>query len=96
MTRIKLSTPTFLLPSIPPGNILSPFRPSRDAGELLLCNPIVLYIMVDIKSDGPIPGDYSVICFGSGIVEPELTRTFCGTVDDAHGDAEALLQTKEM
>jgi hypothetical protein len=23
------------------------------------------YIMVDIESDGPIPGDYSMICFGA-------------------------------
>ena len=36
------------------------------------------YVMVDIESDGPIPGDYSMICFGAVIVEPELTRTFYG------------------
>ena len=29
------------------------------------------YVMVDIESDGPIPGDYSMICFGAVIVEPE-------------------------
>ena len=34
------------------------------------------YVMVDIESDGPIPGDYSMICFGAVIVEPELHRTF--------------------
>ena len=34
--------------------------------------------MVDIESDGPIPGDYSMICFGAVIVEPELKRTFYG------------------
>jgi hypothetical protein len=36
------------------------------------------YVMVDIESDGPIPGDYSMICFGAVIVEPELNRTFHG------------------
>jgi hypothetical protein len=34
--------------------------------------------MVDIESDGPIPGDYSMICFGAVIVEPGLTRSFYG------------------
>lgn len=34
--------------------------------------------MVDIESDGPIPGDYSMICFGAVIVEPSLERTFYG------------------
>lgn len=36
------------------------------------------YVMVDIESDGPIPGDYSMICFGAIVVEPSLTRTFYG------------------
>ncbi|WP_035606343.1 3'-5' exoribonuclease [Haloferula sp. BvORR071] len=36
------------------------------------------YIMVDIESDGPIPGDYSMICFGAVVVEASLTRTFYG------------------
>lgn len=36
------------------------------------------YIMVDIESDGPIPGDYSMICFGAVLVEPALDRTFYG------------------
>ena len=36
------------------------------------------YIMVDIESDGPIPGDYSMVCFGAVVVEPELNRTFYG------------------
>ncbi|MDX2093359.1 MAG: 3'-5' exoribonuclease [Kofleriaceae bacterium] len=36
------------------------------------------YVMVDIESDGPIPGDYSMICFGAVIVEPSLERTFYG------------------
>jgi hypothetical protein len=36
------------------------------------------YIMVDVESDGPIPGDFSMISFGAVIVEPELNRTFYG------------------
>ena len=36
------------------------------------------YIMVDVESDGPIPGDYSMICFGAVIVEIGLKRTFYG------------------
>lgn len=34
--------------------------------------------MVDIEADGPIPGDYSMICFGAVVVEPELNRSFYG------------------
>ena len=33
-------------------------------------------MMVDIKSYGPMPGDYSMICFGAVIVEPHLSKTF--------------------
>lgn len=36
------------------------------------------YIMVDVESDGPIPGDYSMVCFGAIVVEPALDRTFYG------------------
>ncbi|HAB17431.1 MAG TPA: 3'-5' exoribonuclease [Verrucomicrobiota bacterium] len=36
------------------------------------------YIMVDIESDGPIPGDYSMVCFGAVVVEPSLAQTFYG------------------
>jgi hypothetical protein len=36
------------------------------------------YVMVDVESDGPIPGDYSMISFGAVIVEPGLARTFYG------------------
>lgn len=35
-------------------------------------------IMVDVESDGPIPGDYSMISFGAVIVEQDLDRTFYG------------------
>ena len=34
------------------------------------------YIMVDVESDGPIPGDYSMICFAAVVVEEPLDRSF--------------------
>jgi hypothetical protein len=36
------------------------------------------YFMVDVESDGPIPGDYSLVCIGAVKVEPGLARTFYG------------------
>ena len=34
------------------------------------------WVMVDIESDGPIPGDYSMISLGAIVVEPALDRVF--------------------
>ncbi|MBC8072543.1 MAG: exonuclease [Deltaproteobacteria bacterium] len=34
------------------------------------------WIMVDVETDGPIPGDYSMVCIGAIVVEPALDRTF--------------------
>jgi hypothetical protein len=34
------------------------------------------YFMVDIESDGPIPGDYSMISFGAVLVDEHLDKTF--------------------
>jgi len=36
------------------------------------------YISVDVESDGPIPGDYSMVCLGAVVVEPALSRSFFG------------------
>lgn len=36
------------------------------------------YVMVDIEADGPIPGDYSMVCLGAVVVESTLERTFYG------------------
>lgn len=38
------------------------------------------YIMIDIESDGPIPPDYSMICFGAIIVDDHLDKTFYGKI----------------
>ncbi|ARU57228.1 exonuclease RNase T and DNA polymerase III [Oleiphilus messinensis] len=34
--------------------------------------------MIDIESDGPIPGDYSMISFGAVLVNDELDKSFYG------------------
>ena len=33
-------------------------------------------IVVDVESDGPVPGLYSMVCFGAVVVEPSLSKTF--------------------
>lgn len=43
------------------------------------------YIMVDIESDGPIPGDYSMICFGAVLVQEGLDKTFYGQLNPISG-----------
>jgi len=47
-----------------------------------MCEPVreneMTIIMVDIESDGPIPGEYSMICFGAVIVDEVLNKTFYG------------------
>lgn len=50
------------------------------------------YVMVDIESDGPIPGDYSMVCFGAVVVEPNLNRTFYGKLKpiSEHFTSDAL------
>ena len=36
------------------------------------------FYMVDVETDGPIPGDFSMVSFGAVLVEPSLERTFYG------------------
>lgn len=36
------------------------------------------WISVDVEADGPIPGDYSMVCFGAVVVERGFSRTFYG------------------
>lgn len=43
------------------------------------------YIMVDIESDGPIPGDYSMISFGAVLVDEQLDKTFYGRLRPVSG-----------
>ena len=44
------------------------------------------YIAVDIESDGPIPGDYSMISFGAVIIEEGLERSFYGKLKPISND----------
>jgi len=37
---------------------------------------IMSLIVVDVESDGPIPPDYSMICFGAVVVDEYLNKTF--------------------
>jgi len=43
------------------------------------------YIMVDVESDGPIPGDYSMISFGAVLVNETLDQTFYGQLKPISG-----------
>lgn len=36
------------------------------------------YFVVDVEADGPVPGLYSMVCFGAVKVTPELDKTFYG------------------
>jgi len=36
------------------------------------------YVMVDVESDGPAPGLFSMVCFGAILVTPALDQTFYG------------------
>jgi hypothetical protein len=36
------------------------------------------WFVVDVESDGPVPGKYSMVSFGAVLVEPSLSRTFYG------------------
>ena len=36
------------------------------------------YVVVDVESDGPIPADYSLVCFGAVIFDDLLDKTFYG------------------
>src|SRR5207245_8960260 len=36
------------------------------------------YVIVDVESDGPIPAEFSMVCFGAVIFDDQLDRSFCG------------------
>jgi len=39
------------------------------------------YMKVDVESDGPISGDYSMISFGAVLVYEQLDKTFYGQLN---------------
>jgi hypothetical protein len=45
-------------------------------GESAVQEERMAYIMVDVEADGPIPGDYSMVCFGAVLVKEGLDQTF--------------------
>jgi hypothetical protein len=51
---------------------VAPVRPSERRSKPMA------YIMVDVESDGPIPGDYSMICLGAVLVKEGVQQTFYG------------------
>ena len=44
------------------------------------------FIVVDVESDGPVPGLYSMVSFGAVIVEPSLSKTFYGQLKPVSDD----------
>jgi len=36
------------------------------------------YFIVDIESDGPIPAEFSMVCFGAVVFDDRLDTTFYG------------------
>lgn len=38
------------------------------------------YFAVDVEADGPIPGDYSMVCFGAVLIDKALQTTFYGRI----------------
>jgi len=36
------------------------------------------HVVVDIESDGPIPAEFSMVCFGAVIFDDVLDKTFYG------------------
>ena len=36
------------------------------------------YVIVDVESDGPIPAEYSMVCFGAVVFDELLDHTFYG------------------
>ena len=36
------------------------------------------YVIVDVESDGPIPAEFSMVCFGAVVFEDPLNQTFYG------------------
>jgi DNA polymerase III epsilon subunit-like protein len=50
------------------------------------------FIIVDVESDGPIPADYSMVCFGAVLFDEALDKSFYGQTRPVSErfDAEAL------
>lgn len=36
------------------------------------------YVLVDVEADGPIPAEFSLVCFGAVVFDERLDRSFYG------------------
>jgi DNA polymerase III epsilon subunit-like protein len=36
------------------------------------------FVIVDVEADGPIPAEYSMVCFGAVLFDDALDKSFCG------------------
>ena len=67
------------------------------------------FVVVDVEADGPIPADYSLVCFGAVMFDDALDKSFYGQLRpisdrfipealaiSARGNAEALNKFKEL
>jgi hypothetical protein len=52
------------------------------------------YVVVDVETDGPIPAEFSMVCFGAVIFDDQLDKTFYGQMrpisDRLNSDALAV------
>jgi len=39
---------------------------------------MISFIIVDVEADGPIPAEYSMVCFGAVVFDETLTKSFYG------------------
>ena len=64
----------------------------KSASRIQVERCLMSYIMIDVETDGPIPGDYSMIVIGAVIVRPGLKDTFHGELQpiSSNWDEEAL------
>ena len=46
---------------------------------------VMSHFMIDVETDGPIPGDFSMISFGAVLVNEELDQTFYGRLKPISG-----------
>ena len=53
--------------------------------------PNCLYISVDVETNGPVPGLYSMIELGAVVVEPGLQRSFFGQYQPCNWYSPSML-----
>lgn len=51
------------------------------------------FVMVDIESDDPVPGDFSMISFAAMVVEPTMSLSFEGKLKPIQVSKTSLRET---